>query len=110
MEIDSVEYLDSGLSGEQNLTWISADPDMVKVDPQQGNTKAKLTVGKKTGSTTVTVLNKDNNVYATCRVTVTAAISELSIEQGENIDTFLSAGFIFLKAKYAPSNATNTEL
>ena len=110
MEIDSVEYLDSGLSGEQNLTWISADPDMVKVEPQQGNTKAKLTAGKKTGSTTVTVLNKDNNVYATCRVTVTAAISELSIEQGENIDTFLSAGFLFLKAKYAPSNATNTEL
>lgn len=47
MEIDSVEYLDSGLSGEQNLTWISADPDMVKVDPQQGNTKAKLTAGKR---------------------------------------------------------------
>lgn len=110
MEVGSVDYLDSGLTGSQNLTWISADPEMVKVEPQQGNTKAKLTAGTKTGSTTITVLNKDNNVYATCRVTVTAAISELSIEQGENLDTFLSAGFVFLKAKYAPSNATNTQL
>lgn len=110
MEVGSVDYLDSGLSGQQNLTWISADPDMVKVEPQQGNTKAKLTAGTKTGTTTVTVLNKDNNVYATCRVTVTAAISELSIEQGENLDTYLSAGFVFLKAKYSPSNATNTKL
>lgn len=45
---------------------------MVKVEPQQGNTKAKLTAGTKTGSTTITVINKDNNAYATCRVTVTA--------------------------------------
>lgn len=110
MEVESVEYLDSGLRGEQNLTWISADTDMVKVEPQQGNTQAKLTAGKKTGTTVVTVLNKDNNVYATCRVTVTAAINEISIEQGENLDTVLSAGFVFLRAKYGPANATNTEL
>lgn len=110
MEVESVEYLDSGLRGEQNLTWISADTDMVKVEPQQGNTQAKLTAGKKTGTTVVTVLNKDNNVYATCRVTVTAAINEISIEQGENLDTVLSAGFVFLTAKYGPANATNTKL
>lgn len=110
MEVGSIEYLDSGLSGQQNLTWISADTDMVKVEPQQGNTKAKLTAGTKTGSTTITVINKDNNAYATCRVTVTAAITSLTIEQGENLDTFLSAGFVFLKANYLPKNATNTEL
>lgn len=110
MEIGSVDYLDSGLRGEQNLTWMSADTDIVTVEPQQGNTQAKLTAGKKTGSTVVTVLNKDNNVYATCRVTVTAAISELSIVQGENLDTYLSAGFVFLKVNYKPTNATSTDL
>lgn len=110
MEVGSITYLDSGLSGERNLTWISADTDIVTVEPQQGNTSAKLTAGQTTGTTTVTVLNKDNNAYATCKVTVTAAITEIKIDKGENYDTVLSAGFVFLKAIYAPANATNTEL
>lgn len=110
MEVGAIEYLDSGLSGEQNLTWISADTSIVTVEPQRGNVTAKITAGKKTGSTIVTVINKDNNVYATCRVTVTAAITSISIEQGEQIDTYLSTGLIFLKAVYEPKNATNTKL
>lgn len=110
MEVGSIDYLDSGLSGEQNLTWISADTNIVTVEPQKGNVTAKLTAGKTTGSTIVTVINKDNNVYATCRVTVTAAITSISIEQGEQIDTYLSTGLIFLKAVYEPKNATNTQL
>lgn len=105
------EYLlNSGLTGSQNLTWISSDTDIVTVTPQQGNTTAMLKAGQTTGTTIVTVLNKDNNVYATCRVTVTAAITEISIDKGESFDTVLAAGFVFLKAIYSPANATNTEL
>ncbi len=110
MEVGSITYLDSGLSGDQNLTWISSNTDIVKVEPQKGNTSAKLTAGDVTGTTTVTVLNKDNDAYATCKVTVTAAITDISIDKGEQYDTVLSEGFVFLKAIYEPKNATNTEL
>ena len=110
MEVGSTTILDSGLSGEQNLTWISSDTDIVTVAPLQGNTTAMLTAGEQTGTTTVTVLNKDNDVYATCKVTVTAAITKISIDKGEQYDTVLSEAFVFLKAIYEPKNATNTEL
>ncbi len=110
MEVGSITYLDSGLSGDQNLTWISSNTDIVTVEAQKGNTSAKLTAGKETGTTTVTVLNKDNDAYATCKVTVTAAITKISIDKGEQYDTILSEGFVFLKAIYEPKNATNTEL
>lgn len=110
METGSEYLLNSGLPGSQNLTWISANTDIVTVTPQQGNTSAMLRAGETTGTTIVTVLNKDNNVYATCRVTVTAAITEISIDKGDQVDTVLAAGFVFLKAVYSPANATNTEL
>lgn len=110
MEVGEITYLDSGLSGDQNLTWISSNTDIVKVEAQKGNTSAKLTAGKETGTTTVTVLNKDNDAYATCKVTVTAAITKISIDKGEQYDTVLAEGFVFLKAIYEPKNATSTEL
>lgn len=110
LEIGQTLTLTTGLSGNQNLSWISSDTSVVTVAPLQGNVNALLTAGQNTGTAIVTVLNKDNNVYATCRVTVTAAITEISIAQGEQIDTVLGSGFLFLQANYKPANATNTKL
>ena len=110
MEVGDVEYLDSGLKGDQNLVWISSNSDIVKVEAQPGNTQAKITAGKETGTAIITVINKDNNAYTTCLVTVTAAISSLTIDQGNTIDTVLSEGFVQLTVSYEPKNATNTKL
>lgn len=110
MEAGDVEYLDSGLTGNQNLTWISSDTNVVSVTPQAGNTTAKLTAGNKGGTAVITVINKDNNVYATCIVTVSVPIEELSIDKGPTYETKLSEGYVFLKAVYKPTNATSTDL
>ncbi len=110
MEVGDTEWLDTGLSGTQNFTWLSSDTSIVTVTADSGNTKAMLTAGTQVGRAVVTVINKDNNAYATCIVTVSAPITELAIEQGESLETYLSAGFIFLNAVYKPDNATATDL
>lgn len=110
MEVDQTVTVSTRLTGQQNLLWLSSDTDIVTVDPVQGNVDAFLKAGKKPGTAIVTVLNPANNAYATCRVTVSSPITDLSIEQGEYIDTVLAAGFVFLKAKYQPADATATDL
>ncbi len=106
MQTGEIAYLDTGLTGTQNITWISSDTDIVTVDAQSGNVSAKVTAGSKSGSAIITAINKDNNVYATCTITVVSPITSLAIDKGETYSTYLSSGYIFMKAVYAPTDAT----
>lgn len=113
MEVGEVAYLDTGLSGsvsKDDLAWTSTNENIVSISTQNNGAEAKLTAGPEVGVAYITVINKKNNAYATCKVTVSAAITELTIDKGENLDTYLSAGFIRLKAIYKPDNATATEM
>ena len=119
LEVGKSEYLTTNLTGTQNITWISSDPKLVKVDAQTGNPAAKVTATDKTGSAVITAFNVDNNAYATCVVTVTAPVSSIQIavstggsnyKTTDDYETPITTGFLFLKAVYTPDNATNTDM
>lgn len=102
------KLLDTGLSGTQNIQWLSSDTSKVTVSPLSGNTQATISAGKSTGQAVITAINLDNGVYATCLVTVTAPITSLSIDKGTLYETTLVEGIVQLKAVYQPANATDT--
>ena len=104
------EVLDTGLSGTQNIQWLTSDPGKVTVTALEGNTKATITSGRQTGQAVITAINMDNGVFATCLVTVTAPITSITIDKGTNYNTTLAEGVVQLRAIWQPSNATNTEL
>lgn len=93
-----------------NIDWLSSDTSLLTVVANDGNISAEVTATTKVGSAVITAYNKDNGTYATCVVTVTAPITDISIVQGESYVTTLANAFVFMKATYQPANATNTEL
>lgn len=104
------EVLDTGLSGTQNIQWLSSDTGKVTVSPLEGNTKATITAGRLTGQAVITAINMDNGVFATCLVTVTAPITSITIDKGTNYETTLAEGIVQLRAIWQPANATDTEM
>lgn len=93
-----------------NIVWVSSDTSLVTVSANEGNKSAQITATQKVGSVVITAFNKDNDTYATCVVTVTAAITSLRIDKGTKYTTTLANGFVFLKTIYEPINATDTEM
>lgn len=110
MEVNDTDYLSTNLQGEKNILWVSSDPSIVSVEAQPGNVAAKITSYAKVGEVVITAINRDNDAYATAVVTVTSAITQLTIEQGTSFTTTLAEAFVFFKVTYAPSNATATDL
>lgn len=104
------EVLDTGLSGTQNIQWLTSDPSKVTVTALEGNTKATITSGRQTGQAVITAINMDNGVFATCLVTITAPITSITIDRGTNYNTTLAEGIVQLRAIWQPANATDTEL
>ncbi len=93
-----------------NIDWLSSDTSLMTVQANDGNISAEVTATDKVGSAVITAYNRDNGTYATCVVTVTAPITDISIVQGEEYVTTMANPFVFMKATYLPENATNTEL
>lgn len=93
-----------------NIDWLSSDTSLMTVEANDGNISAEVTASKKVGSAVITAYNKDNGTYATCVVTVTSPITDISIVQGESYVTTMANAFVFMKATYQPDNATNTDL
>lgn len=111
LEVGGTSYtLDTKLSGTQNINWISSNTDVATVSALTGSTQAIVSPGKNSGTAVITAINMDNGVFATCLVTVTAPITEISIDKGTSYETTLTEGFVQLKALYKPSNATDTEM
>lgn len=110
LEVGGTDYLQTNLTGTQNILWVSSDTSIVTVEPQTGNVAAKITATDKTGSVVITAINKDNDAYATAIVTVTAPITDLKIDKGTSYTTTLATSYIFMNAVYQPSNATSTEM
>lgn len=110
LEVGKTDYLQTNLTGTQNILWVSSDTSIVTVEPQTGNVAAKITATEKTGDVVITAINKDNDTYATAVVTVTAPITKLSIDKGTAYTTTLATSYIFMNAVYQPTNATSTEM
>lgn len=110
LESGSSEILSTSLSGTQNIVWMSSDPTIATVDPQAGNVTAKVTGKVKTGDVVITAYNADNRVYATCKVTVISSVTSLKIDKGNAYTAALGTQYVFMKAVYQPTNATEIEM
>jgi len=110
LEVGGTDYLQTNLTGTQNILWLSSDTSIVTVEPQTGSVGAKITATNKTGEVVITAVNRDNDTYATAIVTVTAAITSLTIDKGTTYTTTLATSYIFMNAVYQPTNATSTEM
>lgn len=97
-------------SKKANILWTSSDNSLVTVTANDGAVSAEVKASSKVGSAVITAVNKDNDTYATCVVTVTAPITDIKIDKGEKYTTTLASGFVFLKPVYQPSNATETTM
>lgn len=110
LEVGGTDYLQTNLTGTQNILWLSSDTSIVTVEPQTGNVGAKITATDKPGEVVITAINRDNDTYATAIVTVTAAITDIKIDKGETFTTTIATPYVFMEAVYQPSNATSTEM
>lgn len=110
IEVGKSEYLQTNLTGTQNILWVSSDTSIVTVEPQTGNVAAKVTATDKTGDVVITAINKDNDTYATAIVTVTAPITDVKIDKGTAYTSTLATPYIFMNAVYQPANATDTTM
>lgn len=110
MEVGDTDTLETNLSGTQDILWISSDPTIVTVEPNTGNTTAKVTATDQTGSVVITALNKANNAYATCIVTVHALITSVKLDKSPSYTTTIGTPFVFMEVTYEPKNATSTEM
>lgn len=110
LEAGSSEYLNTNLTGTQNILWVSSDTSVVNVEAQTGSIAARVTATEKSGQAVITAINRDNDAYATCLVTVTSAITGITIEQGNSLTTSIATPFVYLDAVYEPADATSTDL
>jgi Bacterial surface proteins containing Ig-like domains len=99
-----------GLVEGTDLAWVSSDTNIVTVVPSSDNSYATLTGGSKTGIAFITVINKENNSVATCKIIVNQYMTELSIDKGENYTVGLTQGFVQMNAVWTPQNATSTKV
>lgn len=91
---------------DQDLYWSSNNPSLVSVN--NGFIVANNT--GKTGTAIITVTNSDEDVFASCAVTVNpvavTGISSITTSTGAN-DVALNGDALTLTANVTPSNATN---
>lgn len=110
MEAGTSQNLYTDLTGQRKIVWMSSDTSIVTVSPQAGNISAKITAKNKTGEVVITAYNEDNQTYATCRVRVISTITSITIDKGLTYTAALASQYVFMKAIWQPSNATETEL
>ena len=96
---------------EVNFHWISSDSTVATVTPNAGNYTATV-VGAKPGTCVITVINLDNNVTATCNVTVQPALTSISIVKDNTVIEDYSINLlqknVQLGVKYTPTTTGYT--
>lgn len=108
------------LTEKRNLIWLSSDPSVGTIEQISGTTNpSAMFTALKAGKTVITALNPDNNVYATCEITVTQPVTELAIGvvdqetkevvQYDTYTTTLAEKYVFMKAIFGPSDTTEKE-
>jgi len=96
---------------DTNLMWVTSDPEIAIVQPDVDYlNQARVIPQGKTGVAYITVINKDNNQTAVCKVAVNQYMLGLTIDKGESFTAKLSDNTVLMKATYTPANATTTEV
>lgn len=120
VEVGQQQIIATDLTESRNLIWLSSDPKVGTIEQISGTTNpSAMFTALKAGKTVITALNPDNNVYATCEVTVTQPVTKLAIgvedqdtKQVTQYDTYtttLAMKYVFMKAIYGPSDTTENE-
>ncbi|MCI6654449.1 MAG: hypothetical protein MSH21_04195, partial [Clostridium sp.] len=80
VEAGQQQIIATDLTESRKLIWLSSDPKVGTIEQISGTTNpSAMFTALKAGKTVITALNPDNNVYATCEVTVTQPVTELAI-------------------------------
>jgi len=109
LEVGESCLIETNVSGKQNILWVSSNTSIVTVEAQLGSAEAKLSA-KGPGTAVITAINRDNDVYATCIITVNSPITSLSIDKGTSYHSSLAVPYIFFGAVYKPDNSTSTNM
>lgn len=120
VEAGQQQIIATDLTESRKLIWLTSDPSVGTIEQISGTTNpSAMFTALKAGKTVITALNPDNNVYATCEVTVTQPVTELAIgvedqdtKQVTQYDTYtttLAMKYVFMKAIYGPSDTTENE-
>ena len=92
-------------AGNKSVTWHSSAENVATVD-ENGVVTAKAA-----GTATISVLTADGNKEATCTVTVTAPVTEVTgVTLDKTSATLDVGGTVTLNATIAPENATDTSV
>ena len=121
VEVGQQQIIATDLKESRNLIWLSSDPKVGTIEQISGTTNpSAMFTALKAGKTVITALNPDNNVYATCEVTVTQPVTELAIgvedqdtkkvTQYDTYTTALAVKYVFMKAIYGPADTTESEV
>lgn len=94
--------------GTAPITWITNDESVISISPATDK-KSVVIRGLQPGTAVVTAVNTDNFVTASLTVKVLAPITSISLNATE-LKVRLNQEVVKLKATYAPTNATSTEL
>ncbi len=120
VEVGEQKIIATDLTESRNLIWLSSDPKVGTIEQISGKKNPSATfTALKAGKTVITALNPDNNVYATCEVTVTQPVTELAIgvedqdtkkvTQYDTYTTALAVKYVFMRAIYGPADTTESE-
>lgn len=114
MEVDGIKVINAKYSPENissvtdKFVWDVMDKEILEITPSEDRKSAQVK-GLKSGTTIVTLLNKDNTIMAYCEVTVRTPIKTLTLDKTEL--TIKTAREMFrLKPIYTPADATITDL
>lgn len=105
----NAKYTPANISSVQDkFVWNVMDPEILEITPSEDKKSAQVK-GVKSGTTIVTLLNKDNSIMAYCEVTVRTPIKTLTLDKKE-LTIKTSRELFRLKPIYTPADATATDL
>lgn len=108
-KVINAKYTPANISSvQEKFVWDVMDPEVLEVTPSEDKKSAQVK-GIKSGTTIVTLLNKDNSIMAYCEVTVRAPIKTLTLDKTE-LTIKTSRELFRLKPIYTPADATATDL
>lgn len=114
IEVDGTKVINAKYSPENissvsdKFVWDVMDKEILEITPSDDKKSAQVK-GVKSGTTIVTLLNKDNTIMAYCEVIVRTPIKTLTLDKTEL--TIKTARELFrLKPIYTPADATITDL
>lgn len=106
---NKVEVLKTDSKGSAPFKWLTSDPTVATVVALDGQTAATVSSGK-AGTAIITVMNEQNYITATCKVTVVGEVTDLKFSQGTKMTVKMSQGVVQMLPVMTPANPSGVKL